>query len=218
MKVPKNIGSIEFKAVLPPHLEDELILLINSWFPNKNYNLEVGMTKTTIIFKEDDEWVYKIPHNGIYIPISAGFNKESSQMYFSRLKENACEKERIFYSCLPSDNIKKYFLKIYKWKRLDGITLYVQNKVQILPEEAMDYGELPWYLKDKIKFDISTFWINRAIEKNGVDSVVDLVDYLNNNLDVTEDLSPSNLGIDKNGNPVIIDYSGFYSCVDEHKY
>lgn len=217
VKVPKRIGSIEFKAILPPYLEDELILLINSWFPNRDYNLGVGMTKTTIIFKDNDKLVYKIPHNGIYIPVCKEFDGTPKIMTFSYFKEDACEKEVLFYYNLPTDNLKKYFLRLDKYEIKNGIRVYAQKKVQVLPESILDSRiEMPWYLKD-YGIDIPVFWVQSAIYKHGKESVIELFDFLSQNMDIAKDLCPSNLGVDDCGNPVIVDYSGFYSYYDEQK-
>ena len=39
----------------------------------------------------------------------------------------------------------------------------------------------------------------------------ELIDYLNEHSEISQDLDNSNLGITKKGLPVIVDYSGFYS-------
>lgn len=215
MKEPKNIGSIEFKAILPPALEDELILLINSWFPDKYYKLESGMTKTTIVFATED-YVYKIPHNGIYVPLCEKFDDIPTKMYFSKLKENACEKERWFYLNIP-DYLKKFFLSIDKYEiKGSHISLYKQEKVGILAENM---PEMPVSdtLQNLLEFNISTYWLNRAVAKYGFEDTKDFILFMNDHLDIAKDLCNSNLGMTKECKPVVVDYSGFYSYVDEKK-
>lgn len=212
-KVPDRIGSVEFKAILPPYLEDELITLINSWFPDQYYTLEVGMTKTTIILAADNDWVYKIPHNGIYVPICKEFDGIPQHMYFSYLKDNSLKQEFSFYLGIP-EKLKPFFLKVFPYMHEDTLEIYRQERVEVLPENIPEMP-LPSILTSKIKFHIPSFWVNRAIQKTDLDTVIELVDYLNENEDISQDLNPNNLGINKYGFPVILDYSGLYSIVED---
>lgn len=212
---PQYIGSIEGKAILPPSLEDEIILTVNSWFPNVFYSIEVGMTKTTII-PEIGNYVYKIPHNGVYIPTIE--TKEISPiMYFKPLEKDACKYEQRFYVKIP-DKIRKFFLPLDVWdkkpqKKGPFITIYCQSKVNVMTEqfdrdEPNPDNEIKEYFKRHFPSyeNISRYWFNRAIEKYGEEAVIDLFVFLQVNK--IEDLDYSNLGITKNGDPVIIDYGG----------
>jgi hypothetical protein len=85
----------------------------------------------------------------------------------------------------------------------------------ILPEtydrKTNKYSCIPNIILNALSFDISHYWLNLAIYKYGIASVLDLIHFLNNNLSIAKDLSNNNLGVDSYGNPVIVDYSGFYS-------
>lgn len=70
-------------------------------------------------------------------------------------------------------------------------------------------------LRDRLKYKISSFWLERAIERYGIESVLLLVDFLNDNKNIAIDLNTDNLGFDDCGNPIIVDYSGLYSIKGE---
>lgn len=131
--IPKHIGTIQGKGVHPPFLEDELILLLNYFFPNQIYKFDAGMTKTTVIVTSDENWVYKFPHNGIYKVVDGDYDDISAKYYFEDLKDNACLLEINTYNSLPS-NLKRYFLPLFKYQKIGNFCLYKQKRATILSQ------------------------------------------------------------------------------------
>lgn len=205
MSIPKDMGSIDCKGILPEWLEDELIYCVNNWdiTTDSNYKIEPGMTKTTIIYP-NYQYVFKIAHKGVYVPKCKEFDGEVKEYIFKQLKHNSCEEEIRHRFAMPVD-ISDFFLKVNKINN----DIYFQEKVKIVPEN-MEYKIKSYYDKE-LNFEICTYWLDLAYKKNPKSKVDDLIDYLNEHSEISQDLDNSNLGITKKGLPVIVDYSGFYS-------
>ena len=213
--IPEKLGSIEFKAVLPPDLEDKLIIAINNWFPDTNYDLKTGMTKTTILFKDNRPYVIKIPHQGVYTPTVKCFDDIPTNFKYHKLKENYCEKElNLFINYAIPATIGGFFLPIFPtYLSLNpDVIVYLQTKAKMLEDmaEKDKIYFIPNSIKDLNKLDIPTYWLYKAIETYSVATCKKLLIFLNENPEISKDLSCENLGFVGDKYPVITDYAGIF--------
>lgn len=211
--MPEKFGSIEFKAVLPPYLEDELITVLNQLFPNQWYDLKVGMTKTTVVFPELP-YVIKIPHNGIYIQKVRCFDDIPTELEYREFKVNYCEEEQnLFLNYEVPRLIARFFLPLSSIliQKDPDIKVYMQGKAIMLEDKWVSNLQywLPPEIKDLNKYDIPSYWLSEAIEKYGLECCKELLSFLILNPNISEDLSVENLGF-INDFPVITDYAGLY--------
>jgi hypothetical protein len=211
--IPKNFGSIEFKAVLPPWVEEELIIALNKVFPNKNYNLYVGMTKTTVVFDDDEYYVLKIPHSGVYVPKCEKFDDIPTELVYHSFQVNYCKKEEIIRHQLPPE-IMPFFLEIEPFK--DNPKVFIQKRAEMLTDrmKTKEYvnSTISRVLASYVHTDLSHYWVGKAASIYGLTKVKGLLYFLERNPELSSDLSNENLGF-IGEKPVIVDYAGVYDYV-----
>ena len=211
--MPEQLGSIEFKAVLPTFLEDELIIALNKLFPNQWYDIKTGMTKTTVVFPELP-YVFKIPHNGVYISKVKHFDDVPTELEFRAFKKDYCKEESNFYiNYEVPRSIAKIFLPISQisLQKDPDIVFYIQGKALMLEDKWTKDLQcwLPQEIKDLNMYDIPSVWLEKVINIFSIKECKDLLNFLIKYPEIAEDLSCENLGF-INGFPVITDYAGLY--------
>lgn len=169
-----------------------------------------GASKFVIVIP-DLPYVIKIPFNGSY--------QDGEFYYFERAHRNApsdyCYAEWRKYIDAESVGLECFLAKIdYYDADPNGIPYYYQEKVlsarQYNGKEASraSYEKVNSLCADQMICDED--WLARAIDYYGEELVTKFIDYVNYiDTDIGADLHSNNYGYRENGEPVILDYSGW---------
>lgn len=132
--------------------------------------------------------------------------------------DDYCEAETKVYQWAIDENLEEFFAKTeYLFTTKTGVKIYIQDKVEN-PDSYSFNREVSEETKEKYKEITSTNnnariltsdFAKVIIEHYGVEKFVDLINFIGKY--GLSDFHSTNVGYDKEGKPIIFDYSGFYS-------
>lgn len=170
-------------------------------------SIKTGCSKLTIIFEEDEKWVYKIPVSGEYY---------SEIGYYEKYPNNIKCEEAIYES--SSLEMQEILLPNELFFIYNNIPIYVQKKINKIAGENPNY--ITEYIKSSTIKELETIeslyeeYSQMAlirVPKNFFKTLFLKFDFnkdLLNELSTLEDLHPFNIGYCEQ-EPVIFDYGGF---------
>ena len=176
-----------------------------------------GVTKVVIIV-DDLPFVIKIPFNGqcerVWID---EYNCDDGTWYpFYRAggksRWDYCETEFEYTVAIQNEGYEMFIPDMMYLCNVDGYNVYVQEKVLPLCENRNTYGATDASLEKakncKRYFDIE--WSARAIDIYGFDAFVEFCEWAEDELpQMMEDMHSGNYGYRENGDPILLDLSGF---------
>ena len=198
--------------------EDYYREVLNEYFPGTE--IRYGVSKFVIILPNTD-YVIKIPFNGIYEHCGYGDNYEETffvNFHYAQSKyrkNDYCRAELDKYNNAKQLGLEKFFAEIHYYDDdVNGFAYYYQEKV--IPSGAYhgktasqkSYDKAFSYPVEETVCDVD--WMARAIECYGEEAVTAFLNYVNKiDPEIGEDLHSMNYGYRPNGEPVLLDYSGW---------
>ena len=176
-----------------------------------------GVTKVVIIV-DDLPFVIKIPFNGqcerIWIDEYQCDDGTWYPFYRAGGKSrwDYCETELEYTTAIQNEGYEMFVPDMMYLCNVDGYNVYVQEKVLPLCENRNTYGATDASLEKakncKGYFDIE--WSARAIDIYGFDAFVEFCEWAEDELpQMMEDMHSGNYGYRENGDPILLDLSGF---------
>lgn len=176
-----------------------------------------GVTKL-VIDVNDLPFVIKIPFNGQreYLWIDENHCDDGTWCPFYRASGSSrwdyCETELEYTIEIQNEGYEMFVPDMMYLCNIDGYNVYVQEKVLPRCENRNTYEATDASLEKARNcnryFDLE--WAARAIDIYGVDAFVEFCEWANDELPrMMEDMHTGNYGYRKNGDPVILDLSGF---------
>lgn len=220
--IDDTIDECEIALVKKDNIETKTIKDdVSYFFEGKRYIIHYGATKIVFIFDNYNE-VIKIPFNGEF---HYDYNKtEEIQDIILTERDNCVKKENQIYEESPS--IQKILLKNNFVFNFGGLEVYTQQKVSKLFGDIYSSGKeskQAWKnTNKKIRDRIYSIQIERTLKgnyKNFLPSkkfLADIIQFFEDgeeivkNIDL-QDMHVNNYGYLENNQPVIFDFSGFYS-------
>lgn len=183
--------------------------MLQEYFPDAT--ITYGVSKFVIIVPSLS-FVIKIPFNGSYTYDGDFYYFENAG---TRKRDDYCYSEWCKYRTALDNGFEKFFAKIeYYDDDADGHPYYYQEKVISAYKyhgetaSAASYGKVDELSAEQMICDSD--WLARAIDMYGEELVTAFIDYVNNiDPDIGADLHRNNYGYRENGEPVLLDYSGW---------
>lgn len=161
--------------------------------------------------------VLKVPYSGKW-----EYDESVDCDYFTRFRgaDNSedhgwdyCLTEYEIYEAAKENGLDIFFPKTEIMGKCKSGTIIKQEKVLNFYEYCpVSEDETIEFVNSDIKYYCfaDSLWVAAAIERYGKAMVDKLIDFLENNFPiVTEDLHNGNIGFRKNGEPIILDFSGW---------
>lgn len=183
---------------------------------DKNIKLEKGLTKCVII-PPGASFVIKMPFKGTIfgksVSLFSGANAEDRSDY--------CLAEYNKYLSLKDVSLEKFVAKTYYYKTIDGIRIFIQEK--IIPLDNNNTSQHYFNSKDSFNlaektldeygiYDIDTEWMGACFEVYGYDKVIEFIEFCTyTDTDLIEDMHEGNYGYRENGEPALLDFSGYFN-------
>lgn len=182
---------------------------------DENIKLERGLTKCVII-PPCTSFVIKIPFKGTIlgnnISLFSGADAEDKSDY--------CLAEYNKYLSLKDASLEKFVAKTYYYKTIDGIRIFIQEK--IIPLNNNNISQYSFNSKNSFNlaektldeygiYDIDTEWMGACFEIYGYDKVIEFIEFcIYTDTDLIEDMHDGNYGYRENGEPALLDFSGYF--------
>lgn len=186
-------------------------------------SISFGMSKIVILSPNLGNVVIKIPFNGYFDEYySCAEDEEVTEWQpFSWAPgpdgSDYCLAEYEKYKRLKVYGLDCFVAKIYHYKTINGIRIFLQEKV--IPENDMCIINRPSHnsqniadrWRDEGKFyRVNSKWIANCLDKYGKSKVERFLNYCKNiDLDILEDAHGANFGYRENDTPCILDYSNY---------
>lgn len=202
----------------------DIINELEQMFPNEL--IYHGISKIAIVFKEES-FVIKIPMPGYFVEISEEVEDiddyyeyeydfvpfsggtAQSESYF-----NYCEVEIDNYEIAADAGFERLFARTEFFGHCGNTPIYFQEKV--IPFDCPEgnrisdnYKKSPIKVSDDEFHYLPTAWNIGVIEHYGEQFAKEFERFLKENPFIADDLHNGNIGYRENGEPVILDYSGF---------
>lgn len=203
----------------PKDFYNENVLDLLYELPDDNIYCEYGASKVTIISKHFKDFVIKIPFTGDKEMKKERFKYANSnlQHYYKNNKNlscwDYCHTDVEIYNLAKEKNIEKYFAEIKLLGYCDKHPIYIQEKCKIFTEKELNSIETEKIkrLKEKLNSSSAEYsssaWLLEFSNRYGENELKKLTNFLDS-FDIS-DLHKDNLGYNKKGEMVLIDYSGF---------
>ena len=176
-----------------------------------------GITKMVIIV-DDLPFVIKIPFNGQreYMWIDETHCDDGTWYPFYQADSSKgwdyCGAELDYTTAIQEEGYGMFVPDMMYLCTVCGYDVFVQEKVYPMCENRHTYGASEASMEKarecRRSFDIE--WTARAIDIYGMDAFIDFCDWADNALpDMMHDMHSANYGYRENGDPIILDLSGF---------
>lgn len=181
-------------------------------------HLATGATKLAIIPKEED-FVIKVPFEYRYdefsdefVPFEYAYNSENNGDY--------CFSEYEAYLAAVDYGVGCFFPKTEIATIGISGAILIQEKckplnqtdVSIIKNYSQDSMSKAWNIYDTAGFSIHMGWMAKCVEVYGEELFKKLITFLEENeygQRAADDLHTGNIGYDKEGKPIILDFSGY---------
>ena len=182
-----------------------------------------------VLLNDTLPFVIKVPFNGYW---EEDYNEETDEYtgefsfvdfegsHFSP-HNNYCAGETIIYDMMCKYAFDMFFAETKFFKKIDETPIYIQEKVIPYSSDksknfrSIKTSKLAEKLASRTYINFPEAWIEAAICHYGKELTEAFIVYLSSDDDVAEiireDLHSSNFGYRENGEPCILDYSG-YNC------
>lgn len=187
---------------------------------NKKISVNFGMSKMVILSPYLGDIVIKIPFNGYFYEDNDTAELEWYPFTWANGSDcsDYCLTEYEKYCDLKTQRLDCFVAKIFYYKTIDGIKIFLQERV--IPKETIFKDQeykasinsltlaKKWYKENK--FCIDPTWIASCIDKYGKNKVERFLNYCNDiDLDILGDIHSGNYGYRNNQTPCILDYSNY---------
>lgn len=195
---------------------------------NDNFYSLHGASKY-ILLNDDFSFVIKVPFNGYweqnYCEETDEYSRDYSFIDFEGSHfsphNDYCAAETIIYDIMCEYAFDVFFAETKFFKNIDETPIYIQEKVIPYSSDksksfrSIKTSKLAEKLANRRYISFPEAWIEAAICHYGKELTEAFIVYLSSDDDVAEvireDLHLSNFGYRENGEPCILDYSG-YNC------
>lgn len=205
MTFPSNFGTNEDDA------ETDAICEVYSQLSKYNVSTAYGASKFCIFL--NDEEVVKIPFNGEYYTDFFDDEDEVGYLKFDYFcTEDYCAVEAAVYADAVAAGVDQFFAstKFIGSTFIDKTPIYISERVlpfDCLNNEERSYSRDSYNKAGKMCGRCPIEWTAMALEYYGEELVKRLFKFIES--EGIDDLHWGNVGIRKNGAPVLLDYSGF---------
>ena len=164
-----------------------------------------GATKFVLLF---DKEVVKIPFNGFY-----SWDDENGIEVFDEFQyiSNYCETEASIYADAVAAGLEMFLASTkYAGRTSDGTPYYISERVEPFNSDSSSIVKASEDSRNKAKnyWFANGEWVAQAIECYGEEKVKAFEEFAEDHS--INDLHYGNVGYRQNGEPVILDYSGFH--------
>ena len=193
-------------------IEEQIDGVINGHFVVTN-----GITKMVII-PDELPFVIKIPFNGRHIYDYYDEDEcEVEFIYFTMAEsevsdEDYCARELELTTRIKEEGFGEFVPDMMYIGRCCGHNVYIQERVKPMSEcaKALHPTEDSLNKSKKISAPFIDVWAALAIDAYGEDEYYAFLDWARSyEPEVLSDMHNGNYGVDKNGNPIILDICGF---------
>lgn len=189
-----------------------------------NISILRGISKAAII-SENSSYVIKVPFNGEYIYTydeDGNEDKVFEEFYCANNSKNNwdyCRLELENYKEAEKAGLECFFARTLEYGTTpNGYPVYIQEKVtpdsEMWEENRMDFNsEFLNYIRDNRHLLYAVYsvkWVASAIFHYGLEKFFKLLKFAKEHGRMFNDLHDSNYGYRTNGEPVILDFSGWF--------
>ena len=190
-----------------------------------NISIFRGVSKAAII-SENSSYILKIPFNGEYVyDYDEDDNEDESEVfknfYYANNSKNNwdyCRLELENYKEAEAAGLECFFARTLEYGTTsNGYPVYIQEKVvpsyDIWEEKIEFNSDFLSYISNNrhlLKVVYDTEWVASAIYYYGLEKFFQLLNFAENHAYMFSDLHDANYGYRLNGEPVILDFAGWF--------